>query len=302
MRFVTFTRGETTAPGLWLDGDRILDLASAAAPQVAVDATSLLSIIRGGEPSLDAVRAVAQRIRDLERFVHARANVRLETPIPDPPRNIFCVGRNYVDHVAEGAKAMGVQTNLPKVPQFFTKATGAVNGPDGKVRLDPRLSVKIDYEVELGVVIGTEGRDIPPERAFDHIFGYTIVNDVTARDLQRAHEQWFKGKSLDTCCPIGPCIVTRDEIGDVRQLELSLTVNGEERQRARVSQMIFDIPRIVSDLSAGLTLMPGDIIATGTPSGVGFAMEPPKWLKDGDVVVCTISGIGELTNTIEEVR
>jgi 2-keto-4-pentenoate hydratase/2-oxohepta-3-ene-1,7-dioic acid hydratase in catechol pathway len=302
MKFVTFTRGGTTVPGLWLEGGRILDLASAGAHEVQLDSTSLLSIIRGGMPALDAVRALAARGHDLDRFSHPRNSVRLETPLPNPPRNIFCVGRNYVDHVAEGAKAMGLQTNIPKVPQFFTKATGAVNGPGMNVRLDPKVSPKLDYEVELGVVIGKAGRDIAKEHAFDHIFGYTIVNDVSARDLQRMHEQWFKGKSLDTCCPIGPCIVTRDEIGDVTQLELSITINGEQRQRARVSQMIFDIPRIVSDLSAGMTLLPGDIIATGTPSGVGFAMEPPVWLKHGDEMVCTISGIGELRNTIEEVR
>ena len=230
------------------------------------------------------------------------AEVKLEAPIPHPPRNVFCVGRNYIDHVAEGARAMGLQSALPKVPQFFTKATHAVIGTEAAVRLDPKVSPKLDYEVELGVVIGKTARDIAPDAVFDHIFGYTIVNDVSARDLQRMHDQWFKGKSLDTCCPMGPCIVTPDEIGDPSDLELSMTINGEERQRARVSQMIFDIKRIVSDLSAGMTLEAGDVIATGTPSGVGFAMEPPKFLKDGDVMVCTISKIGSLRNTVVEVQ
>ncbi len=307
MKFVTFTfdgtRSGPSSPGLWLDGDRILDLAGAAKKAEArFDASSLLAIIRAGSPALDAVRALALRAHDFSDAVHPLAAVQIETPIPSPPRNIFCVGRNYVDHVAEGAKALGLQTNIPKVPQFFTKATHSVNRHDGEVRLDPNVSAKLDYEVELGVVIGKAGRDIDAARAFDHVFGYTIVNDVSARDLQRAHEQWFKGKSLDTCCPIGPCIVTRDEIGDPTALELSITVNGEERQRAHVSQMIFDIPRIVSDLSRGMTLEAGDIIATGTPSGVGFAMEPPVWLKHGDVMVCTISKIGQLRNTIAEIR
>lgn len=299
MKFLTFTHRGASGPGLWLGGDRILDLAAAAKKAEArFDASSLIAIIRAGSPAIDAVRALALRTHDLADAVHPLAAVQIEAPIPNPPRNIFCVGRNYVDHVAEGARAMGLQTNLPKVPQFFTKATHAVNRHDGEVRLDPEVSAKLDYEVELGVVIGKAGRDIAAERTFDHVFGYTIVNDVSARDLQRAHEQWFKGKSLDTCCPIGPCIVTRDEIGDPTTLELSLTVNGEQRQRARVSQMIFDIPRIVSDLSRGMTLEPGDIIATGTPSGVGFAMEPPVWLKDGDVMVCTIDRIGSLRNRV----
>jgi 2-keto-4-pentenoate hydratase/2-oxohepta-3-ene-1,7-dioic acid hydratase in catechol pathway len=296
MKFVTFTHRGRTGPGILLAGERVLDLAAAGAK----DAPSLLAIIRGGAPALEAARTLAARAPT--SAAHALAEVKLETPLPNPSRNIFCVGRNYIDHVAEGARAMGLATNLPKVPQFFTKATHAVNGPGGEVRLDPQVSDKLDYEVELGVVIGTTARDIAPEHAFDHIFGYTIVNDVSARDLQRAHEQWFKGKSLDTCCPIGPCIVTKGEIADVTALELSITVSGEQRQRAHVNQMIFDIPRIVSDLSRGMTLEAGDIIATGTPSGVGFAMEPPVWLKDGDEMVCRIDGIGELRNRVVAVR
>jgi 2-keto-4-pentenoate hydratase/2-oxohepta-3-ene-1,7-dioic acid hydratase in catechol pathway len=296
MKFVTFTHRSKTGPGLLCDGGRVLDLGAAGGE----GASSLLEIIRGGEAALGALRAIAAK--PAPGAMRALAEVRLETPLPHPVRNIFCVGRNYVDHVAEGARAMGLATNLPKVPQFFTKATGAVNGPGGEVRLDPKVSEKLDYEVELGVVIGKAGRDIARDKAFDHIFGYTIVNDVSARDLQRAHEQWFKGKSLDTCCPIGPCIVTGDEMGDLAAIELSITVNGEERQRARVSQMIFDIPRIVSDLSAGMTLVAGDIIATGTPSGVGFAMDPPKWLKDGDEMVCRIDRIGELRNRVVAAR
>ncbi len=151
------------------------------------------------------------------------------------------------------------------------------------------------------MVIGKTGRDISKERALEHIFGYTIANDVTARDLQRRHEQWFKGKSLDTTLPLGPWIIDKEEIGDPTSLELSLTVNGEERQRAKVSMMIFDIPTIIEFLSAGLTLEAGDVIATGTPSGVGFAMTPPQGLKDGDMVVATIDRIGELVSPIKGV-
>jgi 2-keto-4-pentenoate hydratase/2-oxohepta-3-ene-1,7-dioic acid hydratase in catechol pathway len=167
------------------------------------------------------------------------------------------------------------------VPQFFTKATHAVNAPDGDVRLDPRVTRRFDYEVELAVIIGASGRDIPKERAIDHVYGYAVANDFTARDLQRRHQQWFKGKSLDTTFPFGPWIVDREEIGDPSNLELSLTVNGEERQRVTVDRMIFDIPTLIASLSAGLTLEAGDIISTGTPAGVGFAMDPPRYLKGG---------------------
>jgi 2-keto-4-pentenoate hydratase/2-oxohepta-3-ene-1,7-dioic acid hydratase in catechol pathway len=229
------------------------------------------------------------------------SSVQLLAPIPRVERNVYCVGRNYFDHVKEGYAARGAAVEMPEVPQFFTKATGAVNAPDGDVRLDPRVTRRFDYEVELAVVIGAPGRDIPRERAFEHVFGYAVGNDFTARDLQKRHQQWFKGKSLDTTFPFGPCIVDREEIGDIATLELSLSVNGEERQRARVSEMMFDIPTLIASLSAGLTLEAGDIISTGTPAGVGFAMEPPRYLAGGDVVVSTIDRIGSLRNRIVEV-
>ena len=227
--------------------------------------------------------------------------MQLLAPIPRTRKNVFCIGRNYVEHVAEGARAAGQQTKLPEFPQIFTKAPTAINAPGAPVRLDEGLTKLLDYEVELAVVIGKAGRDIPKDRAYEHVFGYTIANDVTARDLQRRHEQWFKGKSLDTSLPLGPWIVDAGEIGDPTTLELSLTVNGQERQRATTSVMIFDIPTIIESLSAGMTLEPGDIIATGTPSGVGYAMTPPQGLKDGDVVVARIDRIGELESPIKAV-
>jgi 2-keto-4-pentenoate hydratase/2-oxohepta-3-ene-1,7-dioic acid hydratase in catechol pathway len=287
MKFVTFERGGMAHPGVWLGDGRVADLSSVA--------PTLLEIIEGGPAKLAAAR---DRAGDPGAAI-AAGEVKLLAPIPRPRKNVFCVGRNYVEHVAEGARAMGTETKLPVVPQFFTKAPTAVNAPGAPVRLDEGLTKLLDYEVELAVVIGKTGRDIPKERAFEHVFGYTIANDVTARDLQRRHEQWFKGKSLDTTLPLGPWIVDKDEIGDPTSLELSLTVNGQERQRAKVSMMIFDIPAIIEFLSTGLTLEAGDVIATGTPSGVGFAMTPPQGLKDGDVVVATIDRIGELVSPIK---
>ena len=289
MRWITYLHEGAERPGLILEGDRIVDLSSVGG--------SLIEIIAAGEPA----RAAAARLAQSAARTLPVGDVRLLAPIPHPRKNVFCVGRNYVEHVNEGARAMGGEAKLPVVPQFFTKAPTTVNAPGAPVRLDPELTRLLDYEVELAVVIGKAGRDISKAQAYEHVFGYTIANDVTARDLQRRHEQWFKGKSLDTTLPLGPWIVDAAEIGDPTTLELSLTVNGEERQRAKTSMMIFDIPAIIESLSAGLTLEPGDVIATGTPSGVGFAMDPPQGLKDGDVVVARIDRIGELVSPIKAV-
>lgn len=306
MKLVSFSHQDRSAAGLWL-GEQLLDLARAAQeagepPPVAAMLASMLSIISGGEPALAVVRRLEQQFGQpgsrRSQALLPLAACRLLAPIPVPVRNIFCVGRNYLDHVHEGYAKAGREVKLPEVPQFFTKATHALNGPDGDVRLDSRLTKLLDYEVELAVVIGRAGRDIARAQAMQHVFGYTIANDITARDLQRRHEQWFKGKSLDTTCPLGPCILAREAVRDPGELELWLTVNGELRQRAQVKQMIFDLPTIIESLSAGLTLEPGDIIATGTPAGVGFAMNPARALADGDVVIAGISGIGELRNRI----
>ena len=289
MKFITFARDGEQRPGLWLGGGRIADLSQAVG--------SIQELIEAGAEGLKAARELAED----EDVNLSAAAVQLLAPIPRTRKNVFCIGRNYVEHVAEGARAAGQQTKLPEYPQIFTKAPTAINAPGAPVRLDEGLTKLLDYEVELAVVIGKAGRDIPKERAFEHVFGYTIANDVTARDLQRRHEQWFKGKSLDTSLPLGPWIVDAEEVGDPTTLELSLTVNGQERQRAKASMMIFDIPTIIASLSAGMTLEPGDIIATGTPSGVGYAMDPPRGLKDGDVVVARIDRIGELESPIKAV-
>jgi 2-keto-4-pentenoate hydratase/2-oxohepta-3-ene-1,7-dioic acid hydratase in catechol pathway len=209
----------------------------------------------------------------------------------------MCVGRNYQEHVAEGDKVYGWTDGAPPAPIFFTKPPTSVVGPEADVLLHPQTK-RLDYEIELGVVIGPGGVNIPEAEALDHVWGYTIVNDVTARDLQDHHKQWFKGKGLDSFCPMGPCLVHRDEIDDPHDLEIELTVNGEVRQKANTRQMIFDIRRIVAELSAGMTLQAGDVIATGTCSGCAFAMEPPAWLKPGDVMEATIERIGTLRNTV----
>ena len=222
----------------------------------------------------------------------------LLAPIPVPRRNVFCVGRNYLDHVKEGDAKRGLQTPVPLHPQFFTKPPSAVIGPGAFIEVEPQVSEQIDYEIELAIVIGRAVRNIPPEQAHQAIFGYTILNDVTARDLQRRHDQWFKGKGLDSFCPTGPWIVTRDAIADPYDMPLELRVNGEIRQSDNTRNMHFKIDRIISELSQGMSLLPGDIIATGTPAGVGYAMTPPQFLKPGDTVECHIGGIGKLQNRV----
>ncbi|MFN9775734.1 MAG: fumarylacetoacetate hydrolase family protein [Burkholderiales bacterium] len=225
--------------------------------------------------------------------------VELEAPLPMPRRNLFCVGRNYRAHAAELAGSV-FRTDAAKLdewPIVFTKVPECVIAPGAAIRLPRGISEKIDYEAELAVVIGTGGRDIRASRAMAHVWGYTIVNDVTARDVQMRHSQWDLGKSFDTFCPMGPWLVSADEV-DGTDLELVCRVNGEVRQHARTSQLIFDIPTLIETCSRGITLYPGDVIATGTPAGVGMGMDPPRWLRAGDVVRIEIEGLGALENPV----
>jgi len=230
----------------------------------------------------------------------ALSEVTLEAPLPRPRRNVFCVGKNYYDHAQEFSKSgfdsSAAAGNVPKVPIVFSKVPESVTGPDAPILIDPAVSSAIDYEVELTVIIGREGRNIPKEKALDHVWGYTVVNDVTARDIQGRHSQWLLGKSQDSFCPMGPWAVTKDEI-DLSDTAVRTFVNGEKRQDSNTGLLIFDVPTIIATISNGITLLPGDVIATGTPAGVGIGFDPPKYLKDGDVVRVEIDGIGSLENT-----
>ena len=265
----------------------------------ALTTGDLQEIIASGTLSADTSRTIEAALAAgrLSDAVVPSSDVHLLAPLPRPAKNVFCVGRNYLEHIAEGERAQNRKIGVTEHPVYFTKPPTAVVGPGAPVPIFPKLSTKVDYEVELAVVIGTSGRDIQPDQAMAHVFGYTIVNDVTARDVQRRHGgQFFKGKGLDGSCPMGPVIVTADAIGDPARLGLRLSVNGECRQDGNTADMIFDIPTLIASLSEGMTLEPGDVIATGTPSGVGYAMDPPAFLEDGDVVVCEIDGIGKLEN------
>jgi len=219
-------------------------------------------------------------------------------PIPRPMKNIMCLGWNYADHVSESAQASGRKSEPPKDPVVFTKNITSVTGPYADIPVHAGVTSQLDWEVELGVIIGVGGRNIPRERALAHVFGYTVINDVSARDLQFRHKQFFLGKSLDGGCPMGPVVVTADEIADPQNLRLRSWVNGELKQDGSTCDMIFDIATIIETLSRGMTLEPGDIIATGTPSGVGFARTPPEFLKQGDVVECEVEGVGRLVNRV----
>jgi 2-keto-4-pentenoate hydratase/2-oxohepta-3-ene-1,7-dioic acid hydratase in catechol pathway len=262
----------------------------------------MLDLIRRGPSALRVVRVLSReaarrlqsgtwRAKARDPVIRPVDRVRFLAPIPRPAKNVFCMGRNYAEH----AKERGVE--VPSVSVFFTKPPTSVIGHESPV-VSHTITGQLDHEVELAVVIGRQGRDIPKHEAYDYVFGYTILIDITARDLQKRHLQWFKGKGLDTFCPMGPWIVHRSALPDPHHLRISLRVNGEVRQAANTSDMVFKIPDLIEALSAGMTLEPGDILATGTPSGVAAGFDPPKWLKPGDIVEAEIEGIGLLRNRI----
>jgi 2-keto-4-pentenoate hydratase/2-oxohepta-3-ene-1,7-dioic acid hydratase in catechol pathway len=247
----------------------------------------------------DIVRGASADVSGAE--VLPLAEVRLESPLHRFNRDILCTGWNYRDHFEESAGKREGQdpVSLPLRPTFFTKGPDTVIGPSDGIAYDPELSQKWDYEAEIAMVIGRDGRSIPEEKALDHVFGFLVANDVSQRDLQRAHGgQWLKGKSLDATMPLGPWLTTADEIHDLGQLRVQCEVNGVLLQDATSAQMAFSFARIIAELSHGMTLRTGDVILTGTPSGVGNAREPQVFLRDGDVVVTRVSGLGELRNTV----
>ncbi|MGO4187808.1 fumarylacetoacetate hydrolase family protein [Pseudarthrobacter sp. TAF60_1] len=290
MKLVTFLHSGTQQTGVLNE-----DASAVIAVPGGQDLLSLIDNWDGAAAQLAASTGEAIAVADVE----------LLAPIPLPRRNIFCVGRNYVEHAKEfassGYDATASATAQPDYPVVFTKAPSTVIGTGADVDPHTGVTSELDYEAELGVIIGKGGRGISKADALDHVWGYTIINDVTARDLQKDHKQWFLGKSLDTHCPMGPWAVTRDEVGD-GPLDLLCTVNGETRQKATTADLIFDIPTIIETISAGITLQPGDIIATGTPVGVGIGFTPPRFLTSGDVVEISISKLGTLRNRIGEGR
>jgi 2-keto-4-pentenoate hydratase/2-oxohepta-3-ene-1,7-dioic acid hydratase in catechol pathway len=301
MRLVSFLSSNHTVPrpGIVV-GNKVVDLAAAGTALNLSVPASMLELIANAETYLPHLQSIAEQSPALREHnaVLDLHSITLTAPIPQPRKNIMCMAVNYSEHARETAAARNRSIEAPTQPILFTKATTTINGPYGDVVIDPTVSTEIDWEVELAVIIGQPGKNISEANAMAHVFGYTVLNDVTARDMQKRHVQYFKGKSLDGSCPMGPWIVTTDEIPDPHNLALRLKVNGVIKQEDNTAHMVFSIPQIIATLSLGMTLEPGDIIATGTPSGVGFTRVPPEFLKPGDMMETEIEGIGVLRNPI----
>ncbi len=260
---------------------------------------SMLGLIDAGRPGLEAL---ADCLEEAEgRFPSgtaiALANAKLLAPIPRPRKNIFGIGLNYVEHVAESAKSLDTSKDLPKQPVIFSKPPTTVIGPGEAIEHNRKITQQLDWEVELAVIIGTTARRVRRQDALKHVFGYSVMIDVSARDNRRAG-QWIFSKGQDTYAPFGPCIVTADEIPDPQTLDLWLTVNGKEKQRSNTRHMLFKVDDLIADISSGITLEPGDIIASGTPEGVGAGRTPQEWMWPGDVVVACVEGIGTIRHPV----
>lgn len=313
MRLVTFAaRGQTRVGAL--EGDWIIDLTRAARAHYAAKGLSrpgaragallppsMTRVLAGGDEALALAREVAAEIRPAAAGPEARAlerdgvvwrsgDVRLLPPVPTPPK-VICVGRNYAEHAREGGSAP------PEIPIYFGRFPHSLLGP-GEPYMLPSISEQVDYEGELAAVIGRRGRDIPEARALDYVAGYTVFNDISIRDFQRRTTQWMIGKNFDRSGPLGPALVTRDEVPDPQSLTLTVDVSGERLQEAGTSDMIFSVAYLIADVSRAMTLQPGDVIATGTPSGVGFARKPPRWLRAGDTVRISITTVGVLETPV----
>ena len=296
MRLATFDAGRGPRVGM-IAADQTLVPIADVVPEAPED---MLGIISAGDPLHERLRDLAARAKDGARL----SSVRLLAPIPHPRRNIFCVGWNYSDHFQEGAqlragRSAPVQQEIPEYPALFSKNPATVTGPDAPVWYPDPHSVELDWECELAVIVGRAGLDLDETAAMAHVFGYTCANDVSVRDVQRRHGgQWFKGKNFDSHLPMGPWIVTADEL-DPAGLRLQTRLNGVSKQDSNTKFMVFKLPRLLRELSAGCRLEPGDLVITGTPEGVGFARKPPEFMKIGDVVEVEIEGIGVLRNTVQ---
>ena len=298
MRLVTYQLINHTElkTGIQTGKDEILDIvAEARARGAALPVSTMLDIIAGGEAVMSLLREIEAAPKTAPILLNKAL---LKAPIPRTLKNVFCVGWNYLEHFEEGGAKLEDKRELPKWPVFFSKAPTAINGPFDTIPFDANVSTQLDWEVELGVIIGKDGKNISEADAMSHVFGYTVINDVTWRDIQRRHGgQWDKGKSLDGTCPMGPCIVTADVI-DPNHLDLECRVSGVVKQKSNTKHLYFKIPRLIHDLSLGQTLESGDVISSGTPEGVGFARTPPEFMIAGDLLESEIQGIGVMRNPI----
>ena len=300
MKLVTYRRSiESQARLGALSDDFVVDVEALGAGSNIKLPSNMLEFINRGPAVTRATARLLQKGLD-DWPVEAAlplSNVRLLAPIPVPRKNIFGIGLNYVEHVAESSRSLDTSRELPKQPVVFSKPPTTVIGPGDAIQHDAAITQQLDWEVELAVIIGLTARRVDGEQALDHVFGYSVMIDISARDCRRAG-QWIVSKGQDTFAPFGPCIVTADEMSDPQRLELWLKVNGVEKQRSNTRHMLFKVPHLIADLSAVMTLEPGDIIATGTPDGVGAGRTPQEWLWPGDIVEAGVEGIGSLRHPV----
>ena len=300
MRLVTYRSTVVDAARLGVvQGDDIIDVQRFAALRGVELPACMLAFIDLGPSALRVLQGLLQAAQGQwpATCTVPAVNVQLLAPIPRPRKNIFGIGLNYVEHVAESSRTLDTAKDLPKQPVIFSKPPTTVVGPGEPIRHDARITQQLDWEVELAAVIGKRASRVPVDDALQYVFGYSVMIDVSARDCRRAG-QWIYSKGQDSYGPFGPCIVTADEIPDPQTLDLWLTVNGEMKQKSNTRHMLFKVSELVSDISAGITLEPGDIIATGTPEGVGAGRNPQEWLQPGDVVVACVEGIGQIRHPV----
>ena len=300
MKLVTYRASIEAAARLGVLVDNlVVDVGALAAAQGKILPDTMLGLIDAGRAGLDTLRDCLDKTSGCFPAGTATAlgNVKLLAPIPRPRKNIFGIGLNYVEHVAESAKSLDTSKDLPKQPVVFSKPPTAVVGPGDGIEHNSKITQQLDWEVELAVIIGATARRVRKEDALGHVFGYSVMIDVSARDNRRAG-QWIFSKGQDTYAPFGPCIVTADEIPDPQVLDLWLTLNGVEKQRSNTRHMLFKVDHLIADISSAITLEPGDVIASGTPEGVGAGREPQEWMWPGDVVVACVEGIGTLRHPV----
>lgn len=302
MKLLTYITSDKEQRAAFVHNNKAVDLADFGEVANFPLPSTILELIDMGSEVVAEINALLEEVSEaeLDEISYDLNDIQITAPIPKPRKNIIGIGLNYTEHVAESARTLDTTGKLPQKPIIFSKPPTTVTGPGTDILLNPRLTQQLDWEVELAVVIGKKGKYVTKDEALDHVFGYTIVNDISARDCRR-EGQWIVSKGQDTFAPMGPYLVTKDEIENPHNLNLSLKLNGIEKQNSNTAFMLFNINDLVEDLSTVFTLEPGDIIATGTPAGVGAGRSPQEWMKNGDIVECYVENIGTLVNTVKEI-
>jgi 2-keto-4-pentenoate hydratase/2-oxohepta-3-ene-1,7-dioic acid hydratase in catechol pathway len=303
MKLLTYLTSDNEQRAAFIHNNKAVDLEDFGEVANFPLPSTILELIDMGFEVVAEINSLLEDISESElaEISYNLDEIQILAPIPKPRKNIIGIGLNYTEHVAESARTLDTTGKLPQKPIIFSKPPTTVTGPNTNILLNPKLTQQLDWEVELAVVIGKKGKYVAKEDAMDYVFGYTIINDISARDCRR-EGQWIVSKGQDTFAPMGPYLITKDEIENPHNLNLSLKLNGMEKQNSNTKFMLFNINDLIEDLSTVFTIEPGDIIATGTPAGVGAGRNPQEWMKDGDVVECYVEKIGKLTNTVKEIR